>query len=84
MRSTEEQEDARRTAREVLRHADPKRVRWRALCQDCSAESDELERRQRAEVWRITHSDAARHQHEVYLLALFQLRGGEGTFGIFV
>lgn len=83
MRTPEEREEARSTAREVLGYADRQRVRWRALCHDCSAESDELERRAQAVAWRITHSQAARHRHEVCLFALFQFRGGEGTFGVF-
>ena len=82
MRTLTEQEAARRRAYRVLRLADPQSVRWRALCAGCEAESAEVPRHSEAVIWLVEHGLATHHEHEVMLLAVFRLQGGEGTFGI--
>ncbi len=83
MRTPAERTVTQRMAREVLRLADRQSVQWRALCLDCSGESEEWPRRDRAALWQIAHCVATDGQHDVILSAVFQIRGGEGTFGVF-
>ncbi len=78
-----ERERARMRAHGVLRLADPETVRWRALCVDCEAQSAEVRGRSEAVIWQIDHGLATNYEHEVYLVAVFRMRGGEGRFGIF-
>ncbi len=70
-------------AHRILELADPETVRWRAICVDCDAENTELRRRSEAIIWQVEHGMATDYEHEVYLLAVFRMRGGEGALGIF-
>ncbi len=79
-----EREAARLRAHRVLQLADPATVRWWAFCADCAAESGEVSEGSTAELWQSYHARATQLQHEVFLLAVFRLQGGEGTFGVFV